>query len=290
MTALTVAQTVAARLQLASPATLVGSTEANAQLIKAMIEATCRDIAEAHPWPELQKEYTFTLATSTANYVLPSDFDRQMFETLWNRTNKWPLIGPIDPVEWQQYKSGIVATMPRQRFRVKGWQTNQFYIDPTPTASENGQTVALEYISRSTIVPKTWVTLTSWTGYQYCSYNGNIYDRGGTGAATTGATPPTHTSGTVSDGSINWTYTNAAFETIIADTDLFVLDEDLVTDGTVWRFKRERGLDYQELKLEYEQSLEIAKTRLSGAGVLTVNQARLSAPMIGPWSYPVQNF
>jgi hypothetical protein len=40
--------------------------------------------------------------------------------------------------------------------------------------------------------------------YQVRKNGGNVYLAASTG--TTGATPPTHTSGTVSDGGVNWTY------------------------------------------------------------------------------------
>lgn len=259
-------------------------------LLRVMLEQTVQDMVADFAWPELQKEYTFTLATSTANYVLPSDLDRVAMESLWNRTQHWPLIGPLDAVEWQAYKSGFSTNFPRQRFRVKGWQTNQFYIDPTPSSTENGQTIALEYISKTCIRPKTWAASTSWAGLTYCSYNGNIYDRGGTGAATTGTSAPVHTSGTVSDGSISWTYISTAYETITYDTDEFILDNQLVAEGAIWRFKRERGLDYSELQAEWNQKIEQAKTRLTGAGIQSVNGSRLPINMIGEWSYPIGNY
>lgn len=259
-------------------------------LLKAMIETALTDIASEYPWPELQREYTFTLATSTASYALPGDFNRFQMETMWNRTQKWPLIGPLDAVEWQQYKSGLVTTLPRQRYRIKYWATTQFFVDPTPSSSENGQTCVYEYISATTLRPKTWVASTSWAGISYCSYNGNIYDRGGTGAATTGTTAPTHTSGTVSDGSINWTYVSAAYSTIIDDSDEVILDNTMITDGAIWRFKQERGLDFEDLRQQANNQKDANKTNLSSAGVLTINKMRGGAFMIGPWSYPEGNF
>lgn len=290
MTILSIAQTCATRLMLTSPSTFIGSTDNNMILLKAMLEQTVQDMVSDFAWPELQKEYTFTLATSTANYVLPSDIDRIAMETIWNRDQNWPLIGPLDAVGWQAYKSGVATSMPRQRFRVKGWQTNQFYLDPTPTSSENGETIALEYISKTCIRPKTWVASTSWAGLTYCSYNGNIYDRGGTGAATTGTSAPVHTSGAVSDGTITWTYVSAAYETFTYDSDEVILDNGLVTDGAIWRFKRERGLDYQELMVEWNDAIDKAKTRLTSAGIQQVSGGVGHGNMIGLWSYPTGNY
>lgn len=257
-------------------------------LLKAMIEQAAQEIREEYPWPELQREYTFTLATSTDSYVLPGDFNSLLSETLWNRTQNQPLLGPIDAEEWQQYKSGLITSVPLERFRVKGWGTNQFYIDPTPGSTENGQTCAYEYISRTCIRPKKWVASTSWAGMQYCSYNGYIFDRGSTGAATTGTTAPTPT--VPNDGSIAWTLYTSAFETINHDNDEIILNNQIVIDGAVWRFKRERGFDYEALMKLAEDQKEGKKTDLSGSGIVSLNRRTPRLPMIGVWNYPEGNF
>lgn len=288
MTILALAQTCAKRLQLTSPASFVGSTDNNMILLKVMIEQAMSEIGSDFPWPELEKEYTFTLATSTASYALPGDLDRFQFETLWNRTQTWPLIGPLNATEWQQYKSGAIASFPRQRFRIKGWATNQFFIDPTPSSSENGQTVAFEYISATTIRPITWVTGLVAAATTYCSYNGNIYYTSAGGTA--GATPPTHTTGSASDGTVTWVYQTAAFTTITLDTDEILLDNQLIIDGAIWRFKRERGLDYEDQKREALDAINMSKTRLTGAGVISWSRGHAVPPMLGVWSYPTGSF
>ena len=286
MTALAVAQKCAKRLQIASPSAFVASTDNNIILLLQMLEEAAQKIRNEFEWPELQKEHTFTLSTSTANYALPTDMNRLLFETSWNRTQALQLIGPVDPVEWQEYKSGNITSLPRQRFRVKGWVTNQFYVDPTPTSTENGQTCALEYITESVIRPKTWVASTSWSGMQYCSYNGNIYDRGGTGAGSTGTTAPTHTSGAVSDGSISWTFLGTPFETFNHDNDELILNEDLVIDQAIWRFKQERGLDFEDFRAQAEENKELAKTFLQSAEVISVRTASTSPSIFDGRSYP----
>lgn len=288
MTVLAIVQTCAGRLSLTNPSSMVGSTDSNITFLKAMIEKTAQEIRNSFAWPELWKEYTFTLSTSTASYALPGDYDRRQNETLWNRTQHWPLIGPVDAVEWQNYKSGLITTLPRQRFQVKGWATNQFYIDPTPTSAENGQTCVYEYLIRTVFRPKTWVTSTAFSAGTYCSYNGNIYKT--TAGGTTGATPPTHTTGSASDGAVTWTYQSTYFETITADTDECILDNQMIIDGAVWRYKRERGFDYQELKQDAEDQIDLIQSKLSGAGVLSVNGKMRLPPMIGPWSYPEGNY
>ena len=53
-------------------------------------------------------------------------------------------------------------------------------------------------------VKEAWTTSDTTALGKYVNYDGNIYVA--TTAGTTGATPPTHTSGTVSDGGVSWRY------------------------------------------------------------------------------------
>ncbi len=294
MNVLQVANLCQARLQIPVTATFVAVVDGNASLLKASIAKALNEIADDFAWPELQKEGTFTLATGVDSYQFPGDYDRRQSETLWNRSKRWPLIGPMNAVEWQQFKSGLISTQPRQRYRVKGHGSQGWlYIDPTPTASENGQTVYYEYISRNVVLPIPWTASTAWAGNTYCSYRGYIYDRGSVGAATTGTTPPTW-DGSSSDGSITWTRvdnsTSFVYDTIIADTDVFAIDPFSIIDGAVWRFKRERGLDYEDLRKDAEDQLELSKAKLQDAGVISVRPSIAGTPMIGPWSYPEEDF
>lgn len=286
---LAIVGTCTKRLGLPTPSVVATSTDNNIILLKAMLEKTGQELRSAFHWPEMVREYTFTLTTSAASYALPVDFDSILTATWWNRTRSWPLIGPLDPVEWQQYKSGLITSFPRQRFRIKGQTGTQLFIDPTPTSSENGQTIAYEYLTRSVYYPIVWIASTSWAGHSYCSYNGNTYAK--TAGTSTGTTPPTHTSGAVSDGGITWTYNSTTqFEYSSDDTDLFVLDDQLMIDGAVWRFKRERGLDYEELKRDAEEQIDNAKSKLAAANALSLSNRAQFPFMIGPWSYPEGNY
>lgn len=89
---------------------------------------------------------TFTLELPQVEYPLPSDWSKPLNDTGWDRTNRWPLLGPKTPQEWQSFKSGIVYAGPRERFRILN---NSFAINPPPP---NGLTFALEYISSGWVV------------------------------------------------------------------------------------------------------------------------------------------
>ena len=81
------------------------------------------------------------LEFSQVDYTLPSDWLREIPQTEWDRTNRWPLLGPQSPQDWQSFKSGIVYAGPRQRFRI---QQGTLSINPPPP---NGLLFAFEYIS-----------------------------------------------------------------------------------------------------------------------------------------------
>lgn len=83
---------------------------------------------------------------SQVAYDLPSDWLSEIPQTEWDRTNRWPLLGPQSPQEWQSFKSGIVYAGPRQRFRI---QENQILINPPPP---NGLLFSLEYISNGWVI------------------------------------------------------------------------------------------------------------------------------------------
>lgn len=242
---------------------VIGNTNNNIAALLTFCEQAGKEMRDEFQWPELEKEFTFDLSSGVANYALPADFNAVIFESLWNRDRQWPLLGPLTPEQWQFRKSGVASSVVHTEFRVKGYQDNQFYVNPTPSAS--GDTLVFEYYTRTWIKPKTWVASTSWNGIQYCYYNGNIYDRGGTGAATTGTSAPVHSSGSVSDGSISWTYTLSPYEAFVHDSDQLILDDELIKQATVWRWKREKGFDYQELKAEYERGMAQQVAKLRGA-------------------------
>lgn len=82
-----------------------------------------------------------TLTMAQTAYPLPSDWLKQVPQTEWDRTNRWPMLGPKSPQEWQSYKSGIVYAGPRERFRI---QLGALQISPPPPT---GLTFAYEYIS-----------------------------------------------------------------------------------------------------------------------------------------------
>lgn len=89
-------------------------------------------------------------------YNLPSDWLNQIPQTEWDRTNRWPLMGPQSPQDWQSFKSGIVYAGPRERFRILG---NAVVLNPPPPG---GLILAYEYISNAWVLSATGVPQSSY--------------------------------------------------------------------------------------------------------------------------------
>ena len=100
---------------------------------------------------------TNSLQFSQVEYPLPSDWKKQIGQTEWDRTNRWPLMGPQTPQAWQSFKSGIVYSGPRERFRILH---NSIALNPPPPA---GLLLAFEYISKNWVIDATGTSKPAFT-------------------------------------------------------------------------------------------------------------------------------
>lgn len=80
-------------------------------------------------------------------YEIPSDFDRYISHTWWDRTNHWMLVGPQSPVFDQWQRSGIVTTGPRRRWRQIGRRPTVYRIWPPPTSQDTPAALVFEYVN-----------------------------------------------------------------------------------------------------------------------------------------------
>lgn len=91
-----------------------------------------------------------TANTTTGNYTLtqvkfalPSDYDRQIDRTHWDKSKHWEMLGPESPQQWEWLISGYISTGPRVRYRIFG---SKFQIWGTPN---NGEVLGFEYCSKA---------------------------------------------------------------------------------------------------------------------------------------------
>ena len=84
-------------------------------------------------------------------YPVPPDFDWFNNRTMWDRTNRWELLGPDSPQLDQWHRSGIVATGPRRHFRKIGPYPSTFRIWPPPGEIVSPLQLVFEYLSLAAV-------------------------------------------------------------------------------------------------------------------------------------------
>lgn len=141
MSLLTVVQAACRELPLPFTAAVVASTDATVLKLLRLANEDGKALAARYPWQALTSEHTFTtVATDAQTGSIPSDFDRIVPETMYNRTRRREVAGPIDQGTWQRFKATLVVPVFAQ-FRIRG---DTILMCPTQTA---GDTIAYEYIS-----------------------------------------------------------------------------------------------------------------------------------------------
>ena len=235
---LSAVQNVASEAGYAIDSVVVTSNDVTTKQLYMIANRIIREMQDAYPWPVLFKQHSFSLVSGTSTYALPGDFSSYHYDTWWNQSDGWRVIGPMSAQEYSTYIGSDVTSVVYDRFQIRGAADNKILYYPTPAAS--GDVIIFEYLAARAVRPPTWTTGESVTSGDYRSYNGNYYTASTTG--TTGATPPTHTSGSASDGTITWAYYSGTYETFLADTDVPVLSQRILEQGMLERFAEIKGL------------------------------------------------
>jgi len=258
MTIATVIQNVANEAGYTVESNVIGSSETTTKQLLAIAQRINRDIFEAYPWPKCYASGSITIVGGQGTYALPAAFSHLQYESFWNQSSRWRVLGPMSEREYADAVGFGLNTTIYQRFQIRGISNNELLIWPTPGAQYNGDTLVFEYIADRSVRPRNWVTATAFTANSYCFNNGNYYQT--TAGGTTGATAPTHTSGTVSDGGVNWTYYNGAYSEFLANTDVSFFNEKLLEQGVLERFAEIHGLDTIQPKFEMQLHEEFGRT------------------------------
>lgn len=111
----------------------------------ALMNALGEALAKFPLWENLRKEFIVTTTTDSA-YNLPVDWNVPLNGTTWDRTGRWPLLGPKTPTEWQYLKSGFGVAAPQYRYR---YYNRQFNLFPAPIA---GLEIVQEYLSTNWVL------------------------------------------------------------------------------------------------------------------------------------------
>jgi hypothetical protein len=265
---------------------ILTSTETTTKQLLAIANRINRDIFEAYPWQKCYASGSITLVSGQATYQLPAAFSYYHYETFWNSSTRWRVLGPMSEQEYAEIRGFGLNTTVYQRYQIRGISNSQLLISPTPGASYNGDIIIFEYIADRSVRPKTWTTSTVFAANSYCFYNGNYYQT--TAGGTTGATPPIHTSGSVSDGGVTWTYYDGAYNEFLADTDVSIFQEKLLEQGVLERFAEIHGLD--SIRPRFDVQLNEEYSRDTGGKVVYAGGqtraemfARSGVAVFGTW-------
>lgn len=260
MTIATVITNVANEAGYTVESNILTSNETTTKQLLAIAQRINRDIFEAYPWPKCYASGSITLVAGTATYELPAAFSWYQYETFWNSSTRWRILGPMSEQDYADIRGfGLNPTI-YQRFQIRGINNAQLLISPTPGSNYNNDIIIFEYIADRSVRPRTWTTATSFAANSYCFNNGNYYQT--TAGGTSGATAPTHTTGTVSDGGVDWTYYNGPYNTFLADTDVSIFNEKLLEQGILERFAQIHGLEGVQPKFDMQLHEEFSRDQV----------------------------
>ncbi len=149
MTMLTLVQQFCKRTGVPSPSTVFGSTDTRVLQIMALLEEEGNDLAVRGGWQELQREAAWTTLAledqGDIDTIASAGYRYMTNQTIWDRTTRLPVCGPLSAPEWQALKA-VTVTGPRYQFRLRG---NHLLVNPAPPA---GSSWYFEYMSKNWIL------------------------------------------------------------------------------------------------------------------------------------------
>lgn len=158
MTCLSIVQSVTAQLSLPVPSQVVGSTDRQVMQLLALANEEGRILAKTgeKPWQAMTEEFNFVGIAQNAqvgNAAIPTDLDRWIPNTFFNRTTRREMTGPITPRQWQLIMAQPVYATAYLAFRERG---GILLIAPPPAAGDEiyGEYVSLSWALSSANVPQ----------------------------------------------------------------------------------------------------------------------------------------
>ena len=119
------------------------------------------------------------------------------------------------------------------------------------------------------------MTNTVYTAASIRSGNGYVYRTAAGG--TSGATRPSWSTGSDTDGTVTWSvyiepYLCTPANVALNDADICLFDDDLMIEGMRWAYKRAKGLDYQQERSDWENMVKSAFARFNGPVRINLGQ------------------
>ena len=139
MTVLSMIQDAADRIGLPQVSSVIGNSDLTVRTLLQGLIAEGKDLLlEDPPWSTLIREHTFSTQNNVEEYALPSDYQRMINNTAWDRNQFWQIRGGLTPQQWQVIRSGLYQTARlSSNFRIKqatDKKSKAFFLDPVPTS------------------------------------------------------------------------------------------------------------------------------------------------------------
>lgn len=150
MSCLTIVQSVCQELGINVPNAVVTSADPQVLQMYALLNKEGKALRDrpAQGWQALQLQATFTTVATEIQVAIETAAPNYRFitnNTIWDRSNRRPIFGPLTPQQWA-FQKGWYAVGPYSQYRV---ENGNILFQPIPAA---GNTCAFEYVTRA------WVT------------------------------------------------------------------------------------------------------------------------------------
>jgi len=143
MTILSIVQEAVERIGLSAPPTLIGSTNKTSIQCRALLRQEIKALSKKIAWQALQEEVSFmTIAVENQGVIttLFPNLDYIIDDTIYNRTTRIPLYGPMSP-QVQAINKAWINTNPWGQYFI---EDNELHIYPVPPS---GQNVFAKYVT-----------------------------------------------------------------------------------------------------------------------------------------------
>jgi hypothetical protein len=111
MSLLTIVQQASLRVLKISPSVAVSSTDANVLQLVALVNEEGQELSSRYSWQILTAEATFTTVATAIQGVITTlagaGFNFFVNQTMWNRSQRRPLYGPLTPQQWQEWQARL---------------------------------------------------------------------------------------------------------------------------------------------------------------------------------------
>ena len=149
MTLLELIQRFTVRTGISSPTYIIGNMDLQVRQLQGLIEECLEELTQRQSWAGITREATFrTVITKDQGFVktiADKGFKWILNETIYNRTTRLPLYGPLSASDWQALQA-LPASGPFYQYRIR---EGKLLIEPSPPV---GHLCAFEYTSSFCVV------------------------------------------------------------------------------------------------------------------------------------------